>query len=216
MQRARSQKAREERREDILAAGEALFAQKPFSAIHMADVAREVGLAKGTLYLYFPTKEALFLSLVERGLGAWFAELEAELERVRTRDPIDEVARLVACTLVSREPLTRLLGLLHAVLEQNLEPASALAFKVALRDHVANAGRKLESILRFLSPGEGALVLLRLHALVVGLRQMADPAPVIRDVLERPDMAALRIDFGPALEGAFRALLRGMKHEARR
>lgn len=215
MLRARSKEAREERREEILSAGEALFARRPFAEIHMVEVAKTVGLAKGTLYLYFPTKESLFLALVERGLKEWFSAFADELDSMKGRDPIAQVAAIVARTLAARESLTRLLGLLHAVLEQNLAPESAVAFKTTLRDEVLRAGARLERALPFLAPGEGALALLRLHALVVGLRQMADPSPVVREVLDRPDMAPLRIEFGPALEGAFRALLRGMKTETR-
>ena len=44
----------------VLEAALALFARNGFSNTRMSDVASQAGLAKGTLYLYFETKEALF------------------------------------------------------------------------------------------------------------------------------------------------------------
>jgi hypothetical protein len=64
----------------------------------------------------------------------------------------------------------------------------------------------------FMAPGEGAWLLLQIYALVVGLGQMADPAPVVRAVLAEPHMAPLRVEFAPALRRALAALLRGLEH----
>ena len=55
--RARSAEARAERRDEILDAAEELFAEQRFAELHMVRLAKEIGLAKGTLYLYFPSKE---------------------------------------------------------------------------------------------------------------------------------------------------------------
>jgi AcrR family transcriptional regulator len=65
--RARSAEARGLRREAILDAAEQLFSEQRFVELHMSRIAKELGLAKGTLYLYFPSKEGLFLAVVERG-----------------------------------------------------------------------------------------------------------------------------------------------------
>jgi len=42
----------------------ALFSEKGFTATRMCDVAKKAGISKGTLYLYFENKEAIFESLV--------------------------------------------------------------------------------------------------------------------------------------------------------
>jgi AcrR family transcriptional regulator len=54
----------EQRRADILKAAFACFAERGFAATRMEDVASRAGIAKGTVYLHFPDKEALFISLV--------------------------------------------------------------------------------------------------------------------------------------------------------
>lgn len=62
---------------EIAAAALAAFAENGFAATRMEDVAKRAGVAKGTLYLYFPTKEELFFAVVREALVPRLAELEA-------------------------------------------------------------------------------------------------------------------------------------------
>jgi TetR/AcrR family transcriptional repressor of mexJK operon len=56
------------KRERILAAALKLFAHEPYQAVTMDRVAAAAGVAKGTLYLYFPSKDALYLGVLSDGL----------------------------------------------------------------------------------------------------------------------------------------------------
>jgi AcrR family transcriptional regulator len=66
------------RRADILAVAGRVFADEGFAATDVQVIADRLGVGKGTVYRYFPTKEALFLAAVEAGLD----ELTAEMDRV--------------------------------------------------------------------------------------------------------------------------------------
>lgn len=55
---------------EIVAAAMALFAENGFSATRLDDVARRAGVAKGTLYLYFDTKENLFRAVAKAAFDA--------------------------------------------------------------------------------------------------------------------------------------------------
>ena len=65
MQRARSDEAKDERRQAFLNAALDEFFDRGFTAARMDDIARRAGVSKGALYLYFDSKEALFAALVE-------------------------------------------------------------------------------------------------------------------------------------------------------
>lgn len=54
------------RRDQIVAAGLACFARSGYHATTMADVASQAGVSKGTPYLYFDSKQALFIALAEQ------------------------------------------------------------------------------------------------------------------------------------------------------
>ena len=58
-----------ERRAAIVAAGLEEFTAKGFAATRLDDVARRAGVAKGTIYLHFKDKDALFQELVRTALG---------------------------------------------------------------------------------------------------------------------------------------------------
>jgi AcrR family transcriptional regulator len=58
-----------ERRAAIIAAGLDEFTAKGFAATRLEDVAKRAGVAKGTIYLHFKDKEALFQELVRTALG---------------------------------------------------------------------------------------------------------------------------------------------------
>ncbi|MBN1206743.1 MAG: TetR family transcriptional regulator [Myxococcaceae bacterium] len=209
--RARRDEDKEARRRLILQEALGLYTATSYAEVKMADVAERSRLAKGTVFLYFPTKEALFLALLEALLFAWFEKLEGLLSSGAGRWTGERVARTVAESLEGQEPLTRLLALLQTVLEQNVTPAQARGFKERLLEALGRTGALLEERLAFLGPGEGGRFLLHLHALVTGLRQMADVAPVTREVLELPHMAPLRVDFTRELTEALTTLLRGLE-----
>ena len=70
-QRARSTEQKALRRHAVLAAAEIYFREVGYEAFSMAQLAKKTGVAKGTLYLYFQTREELFLTLYEQSLIRW-------------------------------------------------------------------------------------------------------------------------------------------------
>jgi AcrR family transcriptional regulator len=82
---------REERRQAIIEAAARLFAELGYSACEMERVAAELGIAKGTLYLYFPSKEALFYSCVDNGMRQMQAAVGEAADEAG--DAIDRISR---------------------------------------------------------------------------------------------------------------------------
>lgn len=62
------EKERTQRRESIIDSAEALFFKEEYNEVTMDDIAKKVGLAKGTLYLYYHNKESLFFAVALRGM----------------------------------------------------------------------------------------------------------------------------------------------------
>ena len=68
---------RDARPAELLAAALDTFAAKGFAATRMEDIAARAGVAKGTVYLYYPSKEAIFEALVREAILPNIARLEA-------------------------------------------------------------------------------------------------------------------------------------------
>lgn len=193
----------------VEAAGRALD-RKGWRDLTMADVAREAGVAKATLFLYFPTREALFLLLLQQYLFDFFDDLSDGLREGRARWSPQPAARALAGLLDKHDRMTRLLALLHPVLEANVDDGQVIEFRAFLLSKCGDAGGALEDRMPFLPPGEGAYLMLRLFALVSGLRQMTEPSALLRELARHPVLGRLNIDYRTELTHCVSALITGM------
>ena len=79
-QAPRWQRRPEDRPEEIITAATMLFGEQGFARTRLEDVAKRAGVSKGTLYLYFDSKEALFREMVRRKVVTVVAEAEARFD----------------------------------------------------------------------------------------------------------------------------------------
>ena len=70
----------EERPRQILEAALEVFAERGLAAARLDDIAKLAGLSKGTIYLYFATKEDLFREVIRTSVVAFIARAEAFFE----------------------------------------------------------------------------------------------------------------------------------------
>ncbi len=93
----RRERERRERRQEILDAARGLFWTHGFAGTTMPEVARAAELAPGTLYLYFPSKDALYAELLVEGYDRLLERLQGCVRR-RT-SPRRQAEALVDCFL---------------------------------------------------------------------------------------------------------------------
>ena len=91
---AKHEQYAEARRDQILDAALRIFARKGFAESTVDEIAVEAGLAKATLYLYFPSKEALLQKLVDH--YRLVPDLGGLMESIRDLPPVGGIPRLVA------------------------------------------------------------------------------------------------------------------------
>ena len=109
-------KPAEQRRAELLAAGQALFLAKGIAATSLEDITQRAGVSKGLFYLYFASKEDLVLALQEQFSGEVAARMAAAAEAGE-----DWAARLDACVKAGFE-CYRELHDLHEVLFHHAHP----------------------------------------------------------------------------------------------
>jgi TetR/AcrR family transcriptional regulator, transcriptional repressor for nem operon len=110
-------KPAQERRADLLAAGQALFLARCIAATSLEDITRAAGVSKGLFYLYFRSKEDLVLALQEQ-----FSRQFAARIRAAAQAQADWGAKLDACVQASFEGYRELHDL-HEVLFHHAGPA---------------------------------------------------------------------------------------------
>src|SRR5438132_6880107 len=77
------------RREEILDAAAKLFAKHGYAETDTQLLADELGVGKGTLYRYFPSKENLFLAAADRVMRRMRQEIDANIAGIS--DPLDQI-----------------------------------------------------------------------------------------------------------------------------
>jgi AcrR family transcriptional regulator len=205
---ARSTEQKQERRAEILSAATSLLTDREYDQVQMADIGQAAGVAKGTLYLYFPTKEALFLEVLGDRIEAVLSGVSAELESQR-RWSCDRAADLVTDRTCADPLLIRLLVLLHGVLERNVEVELAVRFKLRLLAGSQRCAEALSGTVEGLSPAEAGRFLVWFYATTVGLGGMAHPARAAALAMaQRPELLVFKPDLKTDLTLLARAALR--------
>jgi TetR/AcrR family fatty acid metabolism transcriptional regulator len=93
-----------DKRERILDAAERVFAQHGFFAARVAEIAKEAGVADGTIYLYFKSKDDLLISLFESRMERFNAMMAEAVDGAAR--PTDKLLALIRTylTLVREQP----------------------------------------------------------------------------------------------------------------
>lgn len=78
---ARRTRRKEARPGELLEAALALFVEKGYAATRVEEVAARAGVSKGTLFLYFPSKEDLFKAMVRENIVGRFAEWGEQMDQ---------------------------------------------------------------------------------------------------------------------------------------
>jgi AcrR family transcriptional regulator len=97
--------------EAVLVASARAFEEKGFHAASVNEIAERAGVSVGSLYQYYPSKEALLVALIERHTEQSLAELEATLCRTQSASLESAVREVVAAMIdAHRAPLNQLLA----------------------------------------------------------------------------------------------------------
>src|SRR5262245_28182537 len=88
---------RAQRCQEILEAAARLFAREGYDGCEMEQIAAELGVAKGTLYLYYRGKQDLFFACVDLGMRRMQTAMRAAAESVA--DPFSRIARAIRAYL---------------------------------------------------------------------------------------------------------------------
>ncbi len=175
--RARTDEQKLLRRQSILEAADAHFVDVGFEAFSMTAVAKRTGIVKGTLYLYFETREELLLNLC-------LEKLEAGVERLDSamNDVSDDMAFAHAFydSVYADPSFLGLLSRLDSVIEHNISLE-------ILIDSKRRMAILMEQMAASVAPG-----------LMLTLEQARDAVSSLSSLL----LGAAQVDLGPKIDTA--------------
>ena len=207
-QRAIALADKEIRRQALLDAFESLFVKHPERLVNVSEVAEAAGLAKGTVYLYFPSKEELLLALHDRHTEHFFSRFVDHLESRREAD-FDSILEVARKDFMKLPGCLALTSRCFGMMEREIPVETAIAFKVRVGARMARAGTALEKRFPDLAPGAGARLLQHSLAIMIGLWQLIHPIERFGRAFERSDLTMYMRDYDREVESALRALWAG-------
>lgn len=202
---------KEARRTGILDAAEVLF-ERTHEFANVSEVAQAAGLAKGTVYLYFQTKEELYLALYMRNAESFFSELIADLEcgfphGEKKRIDFDYMRELVARHMFDNEGYMPLVALCFGVPQASIPPQSAIATRQLVTSWLLRAGAGIERHFPHLSQGEGLRLLNHCYAMMIGLYQLLGEHKSAPQRPQNIGLASYRQEAMVAIDRYWRAVL---------
>jgi len=114
--KSRGRPAKTGRTEDILDAALTEFSDKGFDACRLDDVARNAGISKGTIYLYFDSKEELFEGVVRRWILPRVEAVESMLDRFD--GPVEDLLRAQVRTIYDEMVSSKLRQILRLMIAE--------------------------------------------------------------------------------------------------
>ncbi|AXO16830.1 TetR family transcriptional regulator [Thalassospira indica] len=203
--RARSHEQKLKRRADILEAARKLYLVGDGTLPSAAEVARKANLAKGTLYLYFSSKEALFLEVLRHFQKEWFENNLDVIDQEALRRPEERdstrVARQFVQYLVKNDKFLHLASLSQGVLESGSDDEMVInqrRFVASMVKRTADALAELYEI----TPDAASKLMRSSYALVLGLWQMSQLPDRVIKLMEQNALNNLIIDFEEAAKEA--------------
>ena len=161
------------RRQSILDAAKALYLTDTSGLPSVINIARKAGLAKGTVYLYFKTKEEIFLAMLSEDYETLMVEVIQLLDAPSSPDDLVDQLLTTLISFLDRNPLFMpLASMASPVLEQNVEIEVVGEFKLMLIDKINLIDDLFRKSFPQFPKGQCGSLLLHTNALILGLWQM--------------------------------------------
>jgi TetR/AcrR family fatty acid metabolism transcriptional regulator len=101
----------------ILNAAVRVFAKKGFYHARVSEIAREAGVADGTIYLYFQNKDDILISLFEEGMNRVIQDVRSQIDEVD--DPLEKIRRFARAHLALIESNKEMAEIIQVELRQS-------------------------------------------------------------------------------------------------
>lgn len=188
--RAVTDEQKSEKTNQIRTAAEDLFETEKFSNITIEKIAKKAGTAKGTVFIYFKTKEEIFLSIAEKEIAKWKKYLIESIASVRVNDKKISVESLcdILISSLKNNSFIKLISILDDTLEQNIDSKKAFQFKKFVKAEMEEISAIIETSSDALKPGNGIIILNSLYACAIGAFKVSNPSETVKKITKRPGM----------------------------
>ncbi|MGG9998950.1 TetR family transcriptional regulator [Pseudovibrio ascidiaceicola] len=209
-QRARTAEHFAEREKTILTSTRILMDREGIENTSLSAVAREVGLAKSSLYRYYESREQILVALLHEEADLMIADFKKSLSEPKRKQDLISIAKLWAKVCFAHPRLCLLVSQLSPILEHNLSTQRIVEAKLQFLQRHHQMAKILGAALPHISEA-GALVAVQyVFTIVAGLWPMKAERKHALAALEHPELAHLKTNFEDTLASAIELCLLGI------
>lgn len=214
--RAMTEAAKQAKAQSILSCAARMFLAADYEAVKMSHIAKEMHVSNGILFVYYPTKQTLFFSLLMREYHARIDALEKRIQKAPPAD-YEALCALIASDLQEQLDNTlyvRLESIRASILEKNIDPALALTCKQALYGRM----RALADMIAIPGALAAEEILDIFHvqtALIAGFQQASELPASLREQFKQNGLDAFVRDARHDTLRTMRLYLRALKTKER-
>lgn len=196
--RARSQEAKEEKAGAILDMTAKMFATTEYENIKMAEIAKALGISNGILFVYFKTKEMLFLQLLIREYARRLDNME---QRIKTYDisnyelfkklVLDEMTDIIE----DSDMYIRLISIRGAILEKNIDLEAMIEFKQWFYNRFKEVSQIIHQQCKVFSTDEIMEIFLIQESILVGCKLCSSLPSEVLNIIDKYQMEGFKFSF---------------------
>ncbi len=179
-----------EKTELILSAAAKLFETEKYERITIEKIAKKAGVAKGTVFIYFKTKEEIFLSITEKEIENWkiyLMELFSSSCINGYKISTDKLCDILITSL-ERNNFIKLISILDDTLEQNIDFNKALQFKKYVKAEMEEISELIENTSDTIKNGNGLIILNSLYTCAIGAFKVSTPSDTVKKITKKSGM----------------------------
>ena len=207
--RAISEKDKLKRKEKILKTAWKLYKKTDGQLPTVSLIAQKTGLSKGTVYLYFKTKDEIFLQLYVHQLREWHESVASKLRNHKGKISVTEFAKIWTDYVVKNPLLLKMGSIARGVLEENTDERVIVDTKMQIAQLLEGCGQISCPMFPGLTVNQAVKIHLRVYALIFGLWQITSNPPHIRRALKKAKIKTFEPDFSESAVESVATFLRG-------
>lgn len=209
-------KSKKLKKQEIINQTLMIFNESSYQDIKIDDIAQKANVAKGTVFLYFKTKESLFLEITIQEFRKLFESFNLNLKKIsdlKEKNTTDDFILFLKTSFsecTNCKTLFRLISITNVILEQNSDYETTKDFKIMLYNNLLEIGTKFEKCFQFIPENNGIGLLLNIYALIIGYHNITDSSRIAKEVIEKENLPLFNLDFDKCFFSAIKQLLQGL------
>lgn len=174
-------------REKIVDACETLYQKMSFEAITFAEIGKESGFTRTSIYTYFHTKEEIFLALLQREYEKWIADINS-IGSPKGKLTARQFAKQLSLSLGKRVQLLKLLSMNLYAIEENSRSESLVEFKKTYKSAVDALEKCLKKFNQTIAEAEAEAFIYQFLPFMFGLYPYAFPSAKQKSAMKKAGM----------------------------